>query len=550
MPPRPLSKHLALYAAGIGVPLVLLAGIVGWIEVREEGRNLDREAQRIVRDLTGNLERELEALAATARTLAIATALPRDQDFARFYEAAKAIPIHGGGWVVLWDRTGQQKVNTLLSWGTPLPRQTVPEVHEAVFERGETHVADPVVGAAAQRLVFSVWVPVRDASGAVAYGVGLIVPAEHLTNILREVSLPEGWVATVNDRKHNIAARNINPERWLGAPMSASARAVTEAVPPGTAGLWENVFTLEGEPVRGAFYRMSNGWLVSASALQEVYEAPLRRLLAVGAVFIAAFLAAAAAMASILARGILQGLAGLSRSAAALGQGEAVEIPPTPIREFNAVIEAIRDAAEELRRRDGHRALLVDELNHRVKNTLATVQALARRSFVGAAPELYRTFEGRLIALSGSHTLLTATSWSGASIRVVLEREVSPYGGRVTLDGVDAVIPAKVVLGLSTIAHELATNAAKHGALSTAEGRVDLSWTLEDGLLTVLWRESGGPVVLPPTTQGLGTRLIKTMAERELAGRIAIVYEPAGVRCELAIPLGENRSTYRASEAA
>jgi hypothetical protein len=470
--PRRLATHLALFAAGIALPLILLAVAAGWAYLSFERGRIDHEAQRLVRDIAGDIEREIGALAATATTLATANALVRDKNFERFYQRAKAVPIRGGGWVAVWDRTGQQHVNTLVPWGTPLARHPNEAIDRAVFGRGEVHVTDPFPGAMARRPVFCVAVPARDAEGNILFALALVLPAEHLTNVVREVILPPGWIATVNDRQHRIAARTVDPEKWVGRPMSETGRRVTEAVPPKAGGLWDNVFTLEGRPVRGAYYRMPHGWLVSASALREVYEAPVWRVLAAGLAFLLAFAAASALMAALLGRRIVRALDAVSFKTNALLRGEVVEPPVTPIAEFNAVIVALRRTAEELRARDRHRALLIDELNHRVKNTLASVQALARRTFKTAAPDLYRTFEQRLIALSGSHSLLTTTNWSGASLREVIEREVAVYGGRVSLKGDDLTVPPKVVLGLATIAHELATNAAKYGALSAADGRV------------------------------------------------------------------------------
>src|SRR5215210_4040750 len=105
--PRPLSTRLALFAAGIGVPLLLLALLVGWGSLGEERARIDRQAQRLVGDLAANVERELAALTATAQTLATANAIVRDDNYERFYQRAKAIQIRGGGWVVVSDRTGQ-----------------------------------------------------------------------------------------------------------------------------------------------------------------------------------------------------------------------------------------------------------------------------------------------------------------------------------------------------------------------------------------------------------------------------------------------------------
>jgi two-component sensor histidine kinase len=184
--------------------------------------------------------------------------------------------------------------------------------------------------------------------------------------------------------------------------------------------------------------------------------------------------------------------------------------------------------------------LLLDELNHRVKNTLATVQAIAHQTLrTRSDPAEFRAaFEARLTALSATHNLLTATSWRSASLRDVLLQEFLPHGvERYRLQGPDVPLPAGQALAVGMMFHELATNAAKYGALSVAGGRVAVRWALsgppQAPVVEIAWRETNGPPVTPPGRTGFGTRLI----ERSLQGTATLDYAPEGLRCDIRLGL-------------
>jgi PAS domain S-box-containing protein len=188
--------------------------------------------------------------------------------------------------------------------------------------------------------------------------------------------------------------------------------------------------------------------------------------------------------------------------------------------------------------------LLVDELNHRVKNTLATVQAIASQTLRTAAdPDAFReAFESRLIALAATHDLLTATSWRSAPLRDVLMVEFRPYGAeRYRLEGPDVALAPSEALALGLLFHELATNAAKYGALSNGEGCVAVSWSLVEAegerRLALQWTERGGPPVQAPARRGFGSRLIERSLKGTLKGEARLDFAPDGLRCRVELPL-------------
>jgi len=192
---------------------------------------------------------------------------------------------------------------------------------------------------------------------------------------------------------------------------------------------------------------------------------------------------------------------------------------------------------------------LMDELNHRTQNTLATVLAIAGQTLHGVADkEVVDTFEARILALAKAHSLLGHGNWEGLGLRNVIEEILDPFGlhdrriTRFTVNGDDVRLRPKAALTLALVLNELATNASKHGALSNeATGHVDIAWqvtpTSQGNRLRLRWQESGGPPVTPPGRKGFGSRLIERGLASDLDGEASVNYAPAGVVCEIALPV-------------
>jgi PAS domain S-box-containing protein len=193
------------------------------------------------------------------------------------------------------------------------------------------------------------------------------------------------------------------------------------------------------------------------------------------------------------------------------------------------------------KRSEQHQMLLIHELNHRVKNTLAIVQAIAHQSFKGEtlSAEARRAFEGRLAALSAAHNLLTRQNWEGASIRQVVDEGMAAYraSDRIVVSGPDLPLAPKAAVSLAMAVHELATNAVKYGALSTERGQIHIDWAVEDGGLRWTWRESGGPPVTRPARRGFGSRMIERGLASELRGEVRLEFPIEGLVCRLSSPL-------------
>jgi len=200
------------------------------------------------------------------------------------------------------------------------------------------------------------------------------------------------------------------------------------------------------------------------------------------------------------------------------------------------------------RRAEEHQQLLIHELNHRVKNTLATVQSIAAQTLRNAAsPQQAKvSLESRLIALSRVHDVLTRQNWEGAELREIAGQALEPYSShhedRLHLSGPTVRLPPQAALALAMAFQELATNAVKYGALSDAAGEISLTWTISRAngapVLHVCWQELGGPRVDPPSQRGFGTRLIERSLADDLGGEVRIEFAPSGIFCEARIVLG------------
>ncbi|SFI84254.1 PAS domain-containing protein [Caulobacter sp. UNC279MFTsu5.1] len=207
-----------------------------------------------------------------------------------------------------------------------------------------------------------------------------------------------------------------------------------------------------------------------------------------------------------------------------------------PTRVVGATVDITDRKRAEL-----HLRLLVNELNHRVKNSLATIQAIAAQTFHAARslPQAQEAFSARVVALAEAHDLLTRENWEGADLLDLLVRLETVHGGpeRFALIGRPVRLSPRMALSLSMALHELATNAVKYGALSTPPGQVRIAWSVVPGSvqsrLVLTWTETGGPPVAPPTRRGFGSRLIERGLAAELSGEAHIDFRPDGVVCRI-----------------
>jgi DNA-binding response OmpR family regulator len=227
-----------------------------------------------------------------------------------------------------------------------------------------------------------------------------------------------------------------------------------------------------------------------------------------------------------------------------LVRGRGIYQEGRPVRMAGVSLDITKRKADENRLR-----LLLDELNHRVKNTLVTVQSIAlqTRRFVSEPSGFDKTFLARLDALGRAHELLSETSWEGATLDDILGRTLAPYAAEgapedhITLSGPKIRLGPNAAVTLNMAFHELATNAAKYGSLTVALGQIAVEWKISNGetgqVIEIDWRETNGPAVSAPRRRGFGSRLIEQGLIHELDGEAELVFRPEGLWCRMKLPL-------------
>ena len=470
------------------VPLLLFAvGLISWTYLRDRAVAFDR-VMETVRSIRIVLDSEVNSITAGLQVLALSQALQRG-DLNNFRTDAEAfVSLYAEeSAVVLADRDGRQFINTRAPVGTALPPRQNRAGTEAVFRTARPFYSRVFFGSVSRMPIITIDVPVmRD--GEVAYVLSFNPPMKLFQRIVEQQRPGTDWIISLFDQDGVNFARAPNPERAIG--QRASPTLYVELFNTDEAKI--STVSLEGMPLLTAFTRSHlTGWTVAAGIASHTLTAPLLRTLlvttAIGLVLLAIGLAFAVRMAARIAES-----------------------------------EALQD-------------LLVNELNHRIKNTLATVQSIALQTFRSTADttEAQRNFSDRIVALGRAHSLLNEERWNGADVRSIVESVMEPYmsePGRVEMAGPHIRMKAAQALALSMVLHELATNAAKYGALSNVFGKVTMSWGLDGNQLNLLWRERGGPPVAEPEKKGFGSRLIAQGLGAQ-NGSTEVTYEKMGVVC-------------------
>jgi two-component sensor histidine kinase len=423
------------------------------------------------------------------QVLALTNSL-RNGDFNSFRRIALGFCDQYGkdGVVLVADREGRQLFSSVTTDTASLPPRNNKQIVDKVFATRQPQYSNLFVGAVKRRMILTVEVPVvRD--GEVIYVISFSPPIEMFQRILEGQRPSDAWTLSILDANGLVFARIPNPQDSFGKQATASVLndmlQRSEAVKP--------TLSLDGVPLMSAFVHSSlTGWIVAAGIAESSLVAPLWRGLAIASVI-----------------GVLL---------LAIGLGFAVRMATTIAR------------GEMLHN------LLIEELNHRVKNTLAILQSIAAQTFRSATRAEREKFEGRLGALAEAHNLLSQEKWQGSELAEVIERVLQPYvltnPERVKMSGPSVPLSPRLAVVLSMIVHEIATNAAKYGALSNDGGRVTLEWVVLDEIprkLRLIWTEAGGPPVVAPVQRGFGWGRFERSARDQLGGEATVDFLPRGV---------------------
>jgi two-component sensor histidine kinase len=490
-----LRLRLAILVAGTILPLIGFAAAIVYQHYRQDQRDAFARVLQSTRSIQLVLDREMQGIVSGLTVLAGSDSLSRG-DFEGFRSRAKAFlaQFPDAPSIVIGDRQGRQLFNSSRPPGEALPPRVRRESREQVFQTGKPVFSELFTGSVSNRPIVTVTVPVfRD--GVVVYDLSFDPPLEIFQRIIEQQKPGEDWTLSIFDQQGVNFARVPNPQGTVGREASPSLFAVMFSAKEGQA----RTTSLEGVPLLTAFvYSDLNGWISAAGIAEKTLVAPAVR----------SFLLTAAIGIAML--GI--GLAFAVRMATTIARGEALH------------------------------DLLIDEINHRVKNTLATVQSLATQTFRDGTDAASRAkFGARLVSLGRAHDVLSAKKWEGADVRDVVNATLEPFASanpdRIVADGPSIPMSSRAVVMLSLVLHELATNASKYGALSGPAGRVTVSWMISPvDKVKLYWRETGGPPVEKPQHAGFGSTLIEKGFAGQVGGSAALRFEPDGLTCTLEFP--------------
>ena len=398
--------------------------------------------------------------------------------------------------------------------------------------------------------------------------VGVIVASLDLGWLgarLRERDFLPGGSLTIADRQGVVLAREPLPERFVGTRIPEEFQPLVRSERPGTI----EVTSQDGtRRVLGYFPPAftGNGLYVSTGVSTEAVLAPVYASTYSGiAIAIAGALGAFAIAWIVGQRLFVRPMETLLSTIAAWRKGDTKARTGVPDSgtEISALAAAIDSYMDEISAEREHQALLVHELDHRVKNILATVQAVASQTFTAGKPadDAVQAFAHRLNALAQTHEILMADNWASADLRRTIETAIRPFDNdekaRFRLSGPDLRIRARAALSLSMAVHELCTNAVKYGALRDEKGHVSIKWLIDSGPqgshFLLVWTEHDGPPVRTPLSRGFGSRMIERALAAELSANVTLDFRAAGVvctvRCETKLLLGDDAEAVSAQAA-
>ncbi|MGA0603118.1 sensor histidine kinase [Caulobacter sp. KR2-114] len=538
-----VRRLLILLTLSIVVPAVALTGFLLWADYQRQERQFEAQLLTNARALSAAVDGRISLGQGVLRGLAADG--PGEDSIPAFYARAAAATRDLPGWISLIDEDGHTVMNTRKPLGTPLPDQPPPAALARYLSQ-PIGVSNLYFGQVSQQYVFSITQTVTIAGHR--YAASYVASPRTLDDILAAQRLPAGWAAGVSDREGTIVTRWPDAEALRGRHGSDAFLKAAGDHEEGVV----RAQTVRGEPNIAAFHRSNlTGWRTAISVPRSMLLRRAVQPLAALAGTAALLLAAGLVVAAILGRRLARAFALAVSRADALGRGEHPAPARPVVAEDEVLFEAMEQAARRLDERTAenarareHQRLLLNELNHRVKNTLSTVQSIALQTArqTGAPEAFTHDFEGRLLSLSKTHSALMAEDWQGAALREVLENELNHYGeGRIALAGPEVMLPPRAALALGLVAHELATNASKYGALASPTGGVEVRWSLDEGadppMLRLSWTERGGPPAQTPTRRGFGSRLIERSLVSELGGQVEASYPPEGFTLVTAFPL-------------
>ncbi len=513
--------------AAIGAICALIIGaLAGWYSWEQQKLRFGQGLMATSRALIQSSDRELEQSAVVLRALSGSESFRRG-DLAAFRVRASDF-LGPYEYFLLVSELGSSRVlmSAAMPNGSSLP-ELPPDWTNSHRDAGEVEVkplskiGDDQWAVAAQTIA--------TADNGSKYLLTLGVPTSRFQRVINDQGFPPEAFPVILDENWTIVARY--PYKFIG---KKGANYQQKDIPPPDSVFESHV--LEGTPtIHGRSRSDKFGWtVVIAMPKAELATQFIGPAIVAGlSGFVISLLAAGAI--GLLAVRLGRDVGTLSKATAALAEHKAFTLPKFQVRELAAAAENMKIAAERLATEETFRKRVVEELAHRLRNKLATIQAIVGFELRGNS-QLRDAIFGRLAALSATDELIIASQGNGADLGEIIETEMKPYHLRVSADGPEQFLEPKRALTMALVLHELATNASKYGALSGIGGNVAIHWSIAGKQLNLEWRESGGPIVVKPERHGFGSRLV-TGILASFGGEIDAQFEPTGLVCHVSIAL-------------
>ncbi|CAL79872.1 putative Sensor histidine kinase; putative HWE histidine kinase family protein [Bradyrhizobium sp. ORS 278] len=530
----PISAYLLILALATSIPITACAAFLAYHFVSESSQYRKVEYEDRLRLMRNATELRVANIIEDLQILALSPQLATGR-FTEFRDhAIDAVKLIGGVAIALYAPDGQQLVNTRLDPGTPLPRRTAFEAERRAIETGRPQMSGLQKAVVDGQPIVTIAVPVRIA-GQIRYALNVGLSPKYLSTLMDDYVSP-GLVGSIIDQQGLLLARRplLGDDDLIGQLTIPAVRShIGQA-----AAWWIKAVSRSGVATYTSLLRSDqSGWTINLAVPRDAIDGPLHRTVEWIVALTVFTFTLSMALARLLAQRFLAGFADLERYVSGLQAGVAA---PTMgrIAEVNRMKQVLHRVGGELASALRQQRELLDEINHRVKNTLGTVQSIARlsRSSASDVNDYVAALEGRILALSEAYNLLTENNWVGADVGAIVDRTLAPYAGpdRLTISGPSLLLPPKLALALSAAIQELSTNAAKYGAFSTPSGKLDIAWTgQESGIVRLIWVERDGPLVRKPTRRGFGTKMITGIFGSETGWSVTLDFDPGGLRCTM-----------------
>lgn len=480
------------------------------------------------------IDRQLQGMVTSLRGFSTSNSLSQG-NLPEIYQAAKTALAGTDTFLIVADKNLNQLLNTRRPYGERLGKISDTGQAQLSLDTGAIVISDGFLGRIAQTWVFNVSMPWKQ-RGVDPLVLIMTQNAETLASALSMQNLRGGWNAVVVDKNGIVMASTLMSSD-VGKPFALDQQSGPDRPTRSVVDFNDKRYELISKRSE------VSGWRVVLWAERAVIQRPMARTFRILLLGGAAMIAIGGFAAWLLGRQITKSVRKLATDAHRLGVGEDVAATVFPVRELSTVSAALADASAERRASENEIRLLMREVAHRAKNQLTVVSSLAKQSARSArsVSDFSESFQQRIMGLARSTDLLIAGGVAGVELTELIKVQIEPFRP-ADASGLETKGPkfrlslqAAQTLGLAL--HEMATNAAKYGALSTPHGKLSVKWSLDGDDLTIVWRERLQSFEAPSTgTKGFGTQLIDRTLGGALGARIERIYHEDGLECRLVIP--------------